>query len=86
MRRSMMSVMVWILAFVMVLGVALAVRAAQEDSFGVAVDLNRFRRGNGEWDTQELVASGLTALHQENVQILREIQEIKSKIARLEAK
>ena len=86
MRRPMMSVMVWVLAFVMVWGMALAVKAAQEDSFSAAVDLNRFRRGNGEWDTQELVASGMTALHQENLQILRELQEIKSKIARSEAK
>ena len=78
--------MVLVLTFVMVWGIALAVKAAQEDSFGSAVDLNRFRKGNGEWDTQELVASGLTALHQENLQILRELQDIKSRIARLEAK
>jgi len=54
-------------------------------SFERSVDLKRLRTGNGEWDTQELVASGLTALHRENEQILQELAEIKAAIQRIEA-
>ena len=54
-------------------------------AFDQSVDLNRFRKGNIEWDTQELIRSGLTALHQEHVGILRELQEIKKEIAGLKA-
>ncbi len=55
-----------------------------EGSFGRAVDTSRFRKGNPEWDTQELISSGLTALHGEHVQILREMEELKAAVARLE--
>ena len=55
------------------------------DSFGQAVDLKRFRKGNPGWDTQELVVSGLTALHQEHLQILKELKEIKAALQEQEA-
>ena len=54
------------------------------DSFPQAVDLNRHRKGNPEWDTQELITSGLTALHEEHVQILEELRALKAETARLE--
>lgn len=61
--------------------------AAGEDAeFHRAVDLKRFRNKNFEWDTQELIASGFTALHKENQRILRELAEIKERIGRLEEK
>lgn len=58
----------------------------EEDGFNRAVDLERFRKGNYAWDTQELIASGFTALHKENQRILRELEEIKERIGRLEGK
>ena len=51
-----------------------------EDSFEKAVDLERFRKGNADWDTQELIASGIAALHQDHLRILRELEELKSEI------
>ncbi len=60
--------------------------AAGDEAFRRAVDLNRFRNKNFEWDTQELIASGLTALHEENRRILKELREIKERIGRLEEK
>ena len=86
MRRLNFTVMGLVIILAGVWGIALAQKAGEGDSFNASVDLARFRRGNGEWDTQELVASGLTALHQENVQILKELQDIKSRLARLEGK
>ena len=59
---------------------------AEEGDFSRAVDPERFRKGNYEWDTQELIASGLTALHKENRKILQGLAEIKERIRRLEAK
>ncbi len=61
-------------------------KSSGEDSFERAVDLKRFRKGNINWDTQELVASGLTALHEEHTQILRELREIKAALKDLEEK
>ncbi len=55
-----------------------------EDSFARSVDLKRFRKGNIDWDTQELIASGLTALHQEHEKVLRELREVKAALRRLE--
>ncbi len=55
----------------------------QSDSFRDAVDLERFRKGHEDWDTQALVASGLTALHEEHVQILRELEALRSEIKQL---
>lgn len=59
---------------------------AEADSFEDAVDLGRFRKGNIGWDTQELIHSGLTALHAENQQILKELREIRERLSRLEGK
>ncbi len=56
----------------------------EEDAFSRAVDLQRFRKGSIEWDTQELIESGLTALHEEHQQILRELGEIKRRITQIE--
>lgn len=55
----------------------------EEDSFQDAVDLRRFRRGNVDWDTQELIASGLTALHKEHQEILKELRELRYEIQKL---
>lgn len=57
----------------------------REETFERSVDLQRFRKGNFEWDTQELIASGMTALHREQLQILQELEEIKARLARLES-
>lgn len=54
------------------------------DRFEEAVSLERFRQGNPDWDTQELIASGLTALHQEHQQILIRLTELKAVVDRLE--
>jgi hypothetical protein len=54
------------------------------DGFDEAVSLKRFRKGNEDWDTQELVASGMKALHQEHVRILKELAEIKAALRELE--
>ena len=50
------------------------------DRFSDAVNLSRFRKGNTEWDTQELIVSGLTALHEENVRILNRLDRIESRL------
>ena len=60
--------------------------AGEDGAFSRAVDLKRFRTKNFEWDTQELIASGFTALHEENQRILKELKEIKDRIGRLEGK
>ena len=60
--------------------------AQTDGSFDESVSLKRFRKGNLEWDTQELIASGLTALHQEHLQILRELKELKAAVQKIEAK
>ena len=57
-----------------------------EGAFSDAVNPARFRKGNPEWDTQELVANGMKALHEEHLQILRELRELRSRLSRLEAK
>jgi hypothetical protein len=57
-----------------------------EESFERSVDLKRFRKGHYEWDTQEFIASGFTALHREHEQILKELREIKAALARAEEK
>ena len=57
--------------------------ATQEESFDKSVDLKKFRKGNFDWDTQELIASGFTALHQDHEEILKELAELKTEIAKL---
>lgn len=60
-------------------------RGASEDgSFEDSVDLDRFRQGNIEWDTQELIASGMKALHQDHQKILKELAEMKASLKKLE--
>jgi len=54
------------------------------DRFSDAVDLSRFRKGNYEWDTQTLIVSGLTALHEEHVRILNKLDKIESRLERVE--
>lgn len=54
-----------------------------DTAFEDAVDLDRFRKGNPEWDGQQLMVSGMTALHQEHQKILKELEEIKSAIRQL---
>ena len=57
---------------------------AETDEFRDAVDLSKHRKGNLEWDTQELIASGLTALHEEHQRILLKLGEIQDRLSRLE--
>ena len=57
--------------------------SSQDSKFEDAVDLARFRKGNPDWDSQRLVVSGLTALHQEHQQILKELEEMKSAMRKL---
>ena len=60
------------------------VRAASPtDSFERAVDLSRFRKGNYEWDTQEYLRSGFTALHGEHLQLLKELAALRAEVERL---
>lgn len=48
----------------------------EADTFEEEVSLKRFRKtGNIGWDTQELLHSGLTALHEEHQEILKELRE-----------
>jgi len=56
-------------------------KSGEADSFDQVVDLKKFRRGNYEWDTQELIKSGLTALHGEHLQILSEIRELRAEVS-----
>ena len=49
-----------------------------------ALDLSRYRKGNFEWDTQELIASGMRALHQEHLRILEKLDRIESRLNELE--
>ncbi len=56
------------------------------DEFGDAVSLKRFRRGSIGWDTQELIASGLTALHKEHLEILKELRELRGKLGELQGR
>ncbi len=51
----------------------------EEDTFEEAVDLRRFRKGRIDWDTQELITSGLTALHRENQKILEALAALRTK-------
>ncbi len=59
-------------------------KVGNEGSFEEAVDLKKFRQGNPDWDTQELLKSGLTALHREHEQILIRLAEIKASLEQLE--
>jgi len=94
MKRWMMGMLIFGLTLTALWGVAQAQyrppaavkseSSSREDDFDRSVDLKRFRKGTPDWDTQELLASGLTALHREQVEILRELRELKSAVDRLE--
>ena len=53
-------------------------------TFEEAMDLSRYRKGNLEWDTQELIASGMKALHEEQLRILEKLDRIESRLNELE--
>lgn len=57
--------------------------AQKSDSFQEAIDLKRYRKGSVAWDTQELIASGLTALHEEHQQILKKLEELERQLSQL---
>lgn len=56
----------------------------EAERFDDAVDLKRFRKGNIGWDTQELISSGLKALHKEQVRILERLSRIESRLDEME--
>ena len=58
--------------------------AESAGSFEEAVDLSQYRKGNLEWDTQELIASGMKALHEEQLRILEKLDRIESRLNELE--
>lgn len=64
-------------------GVVFAKGPSQTDRFEDAVDLKRFRKGNLEWDTQEMIASGFRALHEDHLRVLKELEELKEQIAQI---
>jgi hypothetical protein len=66
------------------LGIATAQSAM--DHFDRSVDLKRFRKGNIGWDTQELIASGMKALHEDHMEILKELKALRADLARIEGK
>ena len=57
---------------------------AEPATFDEAVDPSRYRKGHPDWDTQELIAGGLKALHEENVRILEKLDRIESRLNKLE--
>ncbi|MBI4228024.1 MAG: hypothetical protein HY600_07130 [Candidatus Omnitrophica bacterium] len=59
--------------------------APEEGRFERAVELTRFRKGNYAWDTQELIQSGLTALHEEHEQLARDLASLRAEVAQLTA-
>ncbi len=60
--------------------------SAEGDSFERSVDLKRYRKGSPQWNTQELITSGMTALHEEHLKILRELESLKREIHQLKEK
>ncbi|MBI3332565.1 MAG: hypothetical protein HYZ93_00540 [Candidatus Omnitrophica bacterium] len=96
MKRLWMGMMIFAVALVAGWGTAQAQyrpapasrgqEVSSEEGFDEAVDLKRFRRGNFEWDTQELIASGFRALHQENLRIQRDLAELKRSVQEIKAK
>ena len=58
--------------------------APERDTFSDAVDLKHYRKGNLEWYTQELIASGLTALHKEHIEILDALGRMQARLERME--
>ena len=58
--------------------------AEPAETFDETVDPSRFRRGNPDWDTQDLIANGMKALHEEQVRILAKLDRIESRLGKLE--
>ncbi len=58
--------------------------AESASSFEEVVDLSQYRKGNLEWDTQELIASGFKALHEEQLRILDKLEQIEARLNKLE--
>ena len=54
-------------------------------SFDEAVDPARYRKGNSDWDTQELIAGGFRALHEEQLRILETLDRMESRLNELES-
>ncbi len=88
MKRWMMGALVVLIFLGISRGVALSAErrrgASKQDNFNSAVNLKKFRTGNPDWDTQELVSSGLTALHQEHLRILEELDKLRAQISDIE--
>lgn len=60
---------------------------AETDEFGEAVSLKRFRKtGNTGWDTQELLHSGFTALHEDHQELLKKMDLLEERLRGLERK
>ena len=59
--------------------------AGPAGSFDEAVDPSRYRKGHSDWDTQELIAGGLKALHEEQMRILEKLDRIESRLNELES-
>ena len=59
---------------------------AEKDEFEKKLNLERYRDGQIHFETQQLIVNGLTALHEEHVEILEELRDLKARIARLEEK
>ena len=58
---------------------------AEPATFDEAVDPSRYRKGHSDWDTQELIAGGLKALHEEQMRILEKLDRIESRLNELES-
>ena len=56
------------------------------DDFDEEVNPERFRGGDIRVKTQEQIARGVAALHQEHLEILNKLGELESKLIRLEEK
>lgn len=59
--------------------------SSENNSFDESVDPENFRHGNFEWDTQELIAGGFKALHQDHEKILRDLADVKASLKKLES-
>ena len=58
-------------------------QAEDADSFEEAIDLRRFRKGNIAWDTQELIASGFKALHEEHLRLTQAVRALQTAVNEL---
>ena len=58
--------------------------AEPAETFDETVDPSRFRKGNPDWDTQNLIANGMKALHEEQIRILDKLGRIESRLEKLD--